>query len=350
MPKEYCGGMRFSRLINLPLILLIATNSAVLAGPYPKDEIQDTGFSFLQSRQCASYCGAQNQFCCNHGEACFTNQANIAFCSAGMSPPAGYEIFTTTFTETNLVLRTSTFTSWGTTPTVLAAPTITPPAICTTSLGESSCGTICCASNQRCAFANSCTAHVPAAGDPTYSVPVRPTSGDLFTISATTTVPFQPAATASGSSFPEVSQSYSNGLSGGAIAGIVIGVTAGIALIILLCFCCLVKSGFKRILAKFCFWKRKGRSDRVSENQSRINSQTSPSDRREKTGFKDKLTAIISFIADILGLKSKKNRSDVSTSYCETNVSGYFSESHTGTSMSQSDIYSQSDASRYARR
>ncbi|CCU76857.1 hypothetical protein BGHDH14_bgh03602 [Blumeria hordei DH14] len=335
MPKEYRGGMRFLRLINLPLILLIAKTSTVLAGPYPKDEIHDTGFSFLQSRQCASYCGAQNQFCCNHGEACFTNQANIAFCSAGMSPPAGYEIFTTTYTETNLVLHTSTFTSWGSTPTVPAVPTITPPAICTTSLGESSCGTICCASNQRCAFANSCTAHVPAAGDPTYSVPVRPTSGGLFTISATTTVPFQPAATASGSSFPEVSQSYNNGLSGGAIAGIVIGVTAGIALIILLCFCCLVKSRCQSALAKFGFGK-KGRSDRVSENQSRINSQTSPSERRDKSRIFKWILAFGSAFVTILGLKRRKNRSDVSNRYSETNVSSdYIPNSQTETPMSK---------------
>lgn len=222
---------------------------SVLAGPYPKDDLHDTGYSYLQDRSCVSYCGAQNQYCCAAGEACYTNQANIAYCSVGSGEVwGGYAVYTTTYTETNLVLRTSTYTSsWViATSTWQPDPAVTQAPICTSSLGESSCGSICCANDQRCAHANSCTAYTAtddeSATHTTFSAPFRPTSGHISTESATTTVPFQPPATASGSIFPTLPLNENQGLSGGAIAGIVIGSLVGVSILLLCCGCCIIKS------------------------------------------------------------------------------------------------------------
>ncbi|POS86777.1 hypothetical protein EPUL_001532, partial [Erysiphe pulchra] len=223
-------GVSCRSLKTISLITTFVLLKTVLAGPYPKDDLHDTGYSYLQDRSCVSYCGAQNQYCCAAGEACYTNQANIAYCSVGSGDVwGGYAVYTTTYTETNLILRTSTYTSsWViATSTCQPDPAITQSPVCTSSLGQSSCGSICCAKDQRCAFENSCTAYT-ATGDEsttqtTYYAPFRPTSGDTSTQSATTTVPFQPPATASGSIFPTLPLNDNPRLSGGAIAGIVIG-------------------------------------------------------------------------------------------------------------------------------
>lgn len=247
---EICrqGVSRWS-LNPITFITALVSLRIVLAGPYPKDDLHDTGYSYLLDRSCASYCGAQNQYCCAAGEACFTNQANIAYCSVGSGDVwDGYAVYTTTYTETNLVLRTSTYTSsWVVaTSTWQPDPAVTQAPICTSSLGESSCGSICCANDQRCAHANSCTAYTAtddqSPTQTTFSAPFRPTSGHKSTETATTTVPFQPPATASGSIFPTLPLNENHGLSGGAIAGIVIGSLVGISMLLLCCGCCVMKS------------------------------------------------------------------------------------------------------------
>ncbi|RAL65063.1 hypothetical protein DID88_001170 [Monilinia fructigena] len=96
-----------------------------------------------------------------------------------------------------------------------------------------------------CEYSGQCTARTSlwsyTATTGTYSAPLRPTSGaSTSTVSATTTQPFVAPATASGSTLPITSTSSSN-LSAGAIAGIVIGTIAGAILLLLLCFCCVVK-------------------------------------------------------------------------------------------------------------
>merc|ERR1712225_200475 len=61
------------------------------------------------------------------------------------------------------------------------------PAICTTSLGQSSCDKICCAADQRCHGPNTCTPYSSTylgtstyiGGTSTYVAPVRPTSGGV---------------------------------------------------------------------------------------------------------------------------------------------------------------------------
>ncbi|KAF8867053.1 hypothetical protein BDZ45DRAFT_682592 [Acephala macrosclerotiorum] len=358
-------------LLSLLLVALSQINT-VNAGPFPKDSLHDLlGLGWLQPRDCASYCGAQNQYCCTAGQACYTNAANVAYCSAGAAV-SGYGVYTTTWTETDLVTRTSTYSSYyqvaTTTQTWASASTYTAaPAICTTSLGESSCGTICCAENQQCAFAGSCTAYTSTyIATSTYSAPLRPTSGGVSTqtsvVSATTTAPFIPPATASGSTLP-ITSSSSSGLSGGAIAGIVIGTIAGVILLLLICFCCIVKAGFDGLLALFGLGKRRDRRDRterveVIERYSRHGSgagsrrdqhtgwfggggrpvRVTESRRTEKksSGFGGlgMVGAGLLGLAAILGLKRREDRKAKSSAARSDISSSYYTDSYTGTSAS----------------
>lgn len=356
-------------LLSLLLALLSQTNIAN-AGPYPKDELHDLGFAFLQPRQCVMYCGSENQFCCTAGQGCFTT-ADIAGCTATaglVGGAGGYGVYTTTWTETDLITKTATVSYALTTAPVVVpvpVPTVTDtPLICTTSLGQSSCDKICCAANQRCAGPNSCTAYSSTyLGTSTYVAPIRPTSGGVSTAtsitSATTTVPFQPPATASGSTFPITEDNGGGGLSAGAIAGIVIGVIAGIILLLLLCFCCIVKAGFDGLLAIFGLGNKKRRSTErvevIEERYSRHGSHAGGGSRRDAhTGWfgasrparvtekrkKDSgfggmgmVGAGLLGLAAVLGLKrnhdkkEKSHRSDISSTY--------YTDSFTGTSASK---------------
>ncbi|TGO16159.1 hypothetical protein BTUL_0031g00240 [Botrytis tulipae] len=246
--------MRISKgnpqLLSL-LLLTLSNTSPVSAGPFPKDDIHDLGFSYLMDRSCVSYCGADNQYCCTAGQACYTSSGNVAYCSASTAGSGGWAVYTTTYTETDLLVGTSTYSSYYATTTSGGSA-----AICDTSSGETSCGTICCASDQMCEYSGQCTARTSlwsyTATSGTYSAPVRPTGAttSTATVSATTTEPFIPPATASGSTLPITSTS-SNNLSGGAIAGIVIGTILGVILLLLLCFCCIVKGLWDSVLALF---------------------------------------------------------------------------------------------------
>ncbi|KAB8291115.1 hypothetical protein EYC80_009803 [Monilinia laxa] len=239
------------QLLSL-LLLALSHTSPVSAGPFPKDDLHDLGFSYLMDRSCVSYCGADNQYCCTTGQACYTSSGNVAYCSASSNAGSGggYAVYTTTYTETDLLVGTSTYSSYYTTTTSGAGA-----AICDTSTGQTSCGSICCASDQMCEYSGQCTARTSlwsyTATTGTYSAPLRPTSGaSTSTVSATTTQPFVAPATASGSTLPITSTS-SNNLSAGAIAGIVIGTIAGAILLLLLCFCCVVKGLWDSVLAMF---------------------------------------------------------------------------------------------------
>ncbi|KAH6678307.1 hypothetical protein B0J14DRAFT_319373 [Halenospora varia] len=358
---------------NLLSLLLVALPSIRTAHAWPVWGHLD--FSFLEGRTvCASYCGADNQYCCTAGTTCTTLAAgNVATCMAGSGTVAtvgsggGYAVYTTTFTETDLILRTSTYSSYWQAPTTVqstyVAPAVVP--ICTTSLGQTSCGTICCAADQQCASAASCTARTSSwtySATSTYSAPLRPTSGGVSTatslVSATTTQSFIPPATASGSALPIIN-SGSKGLSAGAIAGIVIGTIAGVLLLLLICFCCIVKAGFDGILAIFGLGKGRRRSSErvevVEERYSRHGSGTA-SRRQTHTGWfgagkparvtesrKKKSSsgfgglgavgAGLLGLAVILGLKRKSDKkkppvSDISSSYYS------YTDSYTGTSPS----------------
>lgn len=359
------------------LLTVLSQSSTVEATPFPKDALYDLGLSFLMPRQCASYCGATGQYCCDTGEGCFTSYGGtvpVAYCSSTVAGAAtatagGSEVFTTTYTETDLVVRTSTYTiaSQAASTVVVASVTAAPPAICTPSLGQSSCGTICCAADQRCAGTNSCTALASSyygatgVGSSTYSAPLKPTSGGVSTattfVSHTTTAPFQTAATASGSAFPApVSSSSGHGLSGGAIAGIVIGVIAAIIILLLICFCCILKEGIEGLLAIFGLGKKRRSTERVETVERYSRHGSAAGSRREHVGWfgagrparvdsvrKEKksggglgLGAVgvgLLGLAAVLGLKRKHDRkekppaSDISSSY--------YTESYTGTSASK---------------
>jgi hypothetical protein len=349
-------------LISL-VVVALSQATTVGATPFAKEALRHLGFSWLQDRaQCASYCGAQSQYCCVSGEGCFTNAANIAYCSS-TAGSGGYALYTTTWTDT--VTRTSTISSYyqaASTTAVAAGTVAAQPAICTTSLGESSCGTICCAGNQRCAFANSCTAYTSTYIPTSYSAPVKGTSsGGVLTatavVSATTTQTFLPAATASGTTFP-ITSSTSHGLSGGAIAGIVIGVIAGIILLLLICFCCIVKAGFDGLLAIFGLGKRRNRTEErveVVEHYSRHGSGTG-SRREEHSGWfggsrptrvtekrKEKSSGLggvgmvgagLLGLAAVLGLKRNADKKKARTERSD-NSSYYYTDSYTGTSASK---------------
>jgi hypothetical protein len=377
--------MRFNQAPPALLSLLLATITAqVAANPLPTALLYDLGLTFLMPRQCASFCGADKQFCCNAQEQCYTVEGNRATCS---TPPAaaatqaggggGYAVYTFTYTETDLVTRTTTSTSWWAAPpsTVYIpapAPTVAEtPAICDTSIGQSSCGIICCDSTQRCKVSGECEIRptstfigfqpVPQPTSPgTFSAPYRPTSSGVLTVTntqaPTTTAPFLAPATVSGSTLPSAFPvEGGGGLSAGAIAGIVIGVIAGLLLLLLICFCCCVKAGFDGLLALFGMGKRKRRSTEkieTVEHYSRHGSHAGSrpggvggwfggparvdSSRKNKSSGLGGIGAVGAGLAGLalaLGLKRREDkkarpaRSDISSSY--------YTDSYTGTSASK---------------
>lgn len=355
-------------LLSLLLVALSRTPYAN-ASPYPKNDLRDLGYEYLMGRQqCAgTLCGYNNQLCCAAGSACYTNAQNQAACTTVAADPGNgaFTVIPTVFTETDTVLTTSYYTSWYPASTPAPAPVTTAVVVapmCTTSLGESSCGTICCASNQRCAYANSCTAYTSAYTPATSAAggaPILPTSGSVLTstavVSATTTVSFTPPATASGSSLPITSSSSNNGLSPGAIAGIVIGVIAGIILLLLFCFCCIIKAGFDGLLALFGLGKRKRRSSErvevIEERYSRHGSGTArpthstwfgagrpatvvESRKRKSSGFGGLgyVGAGLLGLAAVLGLKRRHDRKEKPA---RSEVSGSSYYSYTDTSASE---------------
>ncbi|TAQ88327.1 hypothetical protein B7494_g3335 [Chlorociboria aeruginascens] len=351
------------------LFLLLAHTNPVEAGPYPKDNLHDLGFSYLQDRSCYSYCGVDNQFCCSIvGEtACSTNAADQASCVADTATAAVGNVFTTTWTETDTTTRTST----GTRYTAVATPTSTyvavPTVDCVPTGDEIACGIYCCTSSQYCATEGQCADINPlsyssasSAATSTFSAPVRPTSGGVSTAtstaSATTTQPFGTPVAASGTSIPITTTTGSKGLSGGAIAGIVIGVIAAIIILLLICFCCIVKAGFDGLLAIFGLGKGRRRKTERTETVERYSrhGSTTASRRDTHTGwFGGRPTTVsetrkkrssgfgglgaigagLIGLAVILGLKRRHDRKE---KVARTEISSsYYTDSYTGTSASK---------------
>lgn len=362
-------------------LLLIAISNTHPAQAWPVGELDFA--ALLQGRgTCASYCGADNQYCCTAGQACTTNQQNVAACVAATNVvvatgggSGGIPIFTTTWTETDLITKTSTAYSYPATTaqaTSVAAP-VPVAAICTTSLGQTSCGTICCAEGQVCAAANSCSAYASTwtwstTATSSGSSPQRPTSVGVSTatstVSATTTQPFIPPATATGGSIPITAHSSSNGLSPGAIAGIVIGVIAGIILLLLICFCCIARGLFHGVLAIFGLGPKKRRStERIEtvERYSRHGSGTASrrdthkgwfgmgggrakpastriSEKKKSSGFGGigAIGAGLIGLAVILGLKRKHDKKPERSHHAVSDVSStYYSGTYTESSLSK---------------
>ncbi|KAH8808207.1 hypothetical protein F5884DRAFT_360135 [Xylogone sp. PMI_703] len=379
--------MLFSQASPALLSLLVTLSSLqpALAGPYPKDDLHDIGYSFLQVRDCVAYCGVYNQYCCTAGQACYTDTNTVAFCGAATPAPSSgggsgqWVYYTSVFTETDLVVHTSVYSSF-----VGGAPTTnnnvqqtSSPAICDTSVGQTSCGPICCSSSQRCAASGQCEDAPPggwtswtytASNTGTFVPPTRPTSGtaSTATVAVTTTEPFGTAVSATSTSTGlAVVSTGGGGLSGGAIAGIVIGTIAGVILLLLICFCCILRAGWDGLLAIFGLGNR--RRETVTEVETieryrRGSSHGGAASRRTHTGWfgaasgggRRRPTTVVEErkrkssgfgglgavgagllgLAVVLGLKRRHDRKE-REKYTETDISSsYYTDSYTGTSAS----------------
>ena len=264
-------------LLSLLAIVLSSTHTAIAKPLRRVDGTFESQDSILVTRDCPIPCGWDGSLCCQAGQTCFTDSNNQAQCGVGVSNGgvvnAGgvtpqnnnaqgsyWQYYTTTYVETDLVTRTSVYSSLMGAATHVPAPTIQElvpvitPSPCNQERYETPCGNICCAVGQYCQYQGQCMAVNGAGVDPssyyfssvmngqTGSAFIRPTSIGFYTITSTgaptTTVAFQ-APMATGAAAGMAAASSSNGLSGGAIAGIVIGVLLGLFLLFLFCafFC-----------------------------------------------------------------------------------------------------------------
>lgn len=323
------------------VLLLCAPLAA--AGPYPRDNIHDAGYGYLLKRDCTSYCGADNQFCCEGNEICTTIGAQ-ATCMVGQ---VGVDVYTTTWTETRVYTKTISSTYQ-----VVTTEAVVEQCVPNAGSGQTACGNVCCGSWQTCAWEGQCLDRSTGIGGATvttidgvlttqYSAPYRPTSEATST---TTTVE------ATGTAIGVVDDD--NGLSGGEIAGIVIGVIAGVILLLLLCACCLVKGAWSTIMGMFGRkdhrhldrekvvieeerYVRHGSGSRRTGHDSWYGDRPSGAAARKKESGKGLMgmAAGLGTLAMLLGLKrgdkSKPARSRSSYS------SSYFTDSYTGSSPSK---------------
>jgi hypothetical protein len=265
------------RLLAPMALALIALPQAA-AFPFFQSENHEEGYVALQPRGgCAKYCGWKDMYCCGEGTDCITANG-IAMCTAANQ---AWGIYTTTWTETR------TYTS-----TVVPAQPLNTNVPCKPqNPGEIECGWVCCGSWQTCAWEGQCL-DKPGMGPPAggggappatqtivittngvvttqYSAPYRVTS-------ATITGVFT-SGPASGTSVPITGGggggSGGGGLSPGAIAGIVIGVLAGIALLLLICFCCIARGLWNAIFGRKKDKHERERVEVVEERYSRHGSR-----------------------------------------------------------------------------
>ncbi|RFU75592.1 hypothetical protein TARUN_6652 [Trichoderma arundinaceum] len=272
---------------------LLAAATAVSAGPFPRGGVNDFGYSYLLQRDVCdgTPCGADSQYCCGSTELCTTLSGDVATCLGG------YGAYTSTWTETR-TFTTTYYTHWAPVPTPTAGVDCVPQ-----DSAQEACGAICCAGWQTCAFKGQCSVR-PGYAEPTavvitsnghvttqYSAPYR--------VTGTTTVTTQITGTGTGTGSTSTSTSDSDaigagskgtnsgGLSPGAIAGIVIGTLVGVALLLLLCFCCIARGLWAAIFGR----KRSGDSsvreevveERYSKSGSRAASASAYS-RRDRHG------------------------------------------------------------------
>jgi hypothetical protein len=187
------------------------------------------------------------------------------------------------------------------------------------------------------------------------SVPVRPTSNTVLTVTstgvATATVPFSAPVGTDGSTLIGAQATTSgSSLSPGAIAGIVIGVIAGIILLLLICLCCCARGAIDGIMGIFGGGrKRRTETTYIEERRSHRGSRpagrtwfgTRPTrvDRTEKKkkkagglGGLATVGAGLGGLALLLGLKRKRDqRNDAKSSSSYS----YYDDSFTGTSESE---------------
>ena len=252
------------------LFYLLGTLPLTTAVPYPRDSsLRGVGLNQLMPRQCATYCGWNNQICCEAGTECYT-VGDFAGCSS--TAGGGWIYYTTVWTVTKTKTYTSIYSSWisyfpATTATAVGEDCIPPEGS-----GWIACGPICCAAWQYCAARGQClpNAGYGAGGEiitstlvsdgvtitTQFSAPYRVTSGTGGEIPPPTATSEIPLPTDDS----EAVEGGGGGLSGGAIAGIVIGTIAGVGLLLLLCACCVMRGIWHGIAAIFGLGKKKGGS------------------------------------------------------------------------------------------
>ncbi|KAL5088861.1 hypothetical protein Trisim1_006277 [Trichoderma cf. simile WF8] len=286
------------RSIARPASALLAAAGIVAAGPYPRGP--DNAYAYLLQRDgCdGTPCGSDSQYCCDSTEVCTTLSGNVATCLGG----GGYGAYTSTWTETR-TFTTTYYTHWAPVPSPTAGVDCVPQDD-----SQSPCGPICCAGWQSCAFQGQCSSK-PGYAEPTpivvvsnghtttqYSAPYRVTGTTTITTQVVQTG--TGTATETGASATETGDGEAigadgskgtngGGLSPGAIAGIVIGTLAGVALLLLLCFCCIARG----LWAALCGRRRSGddsvREEVIEERYSKSGSRAasaSAHSRRDRHG------------------------------------------------------------------
>ena len=371
--------MRLSRppaFFSLLFTILLTAHTSNARPNLSDDErrLLESRYHYLSERDCPIPCGWAGQICCQSGQTCGTNSAGQAVCNGGAvaanAQGAGWEFYTTTFIETNLVTRVSTYSSFLSAPSATAAPAQISGISCNSGLGESPCGTICCATGQYCAYAGQCVAS-NGNGDgsstilgqiitATNTAPLRPTSNAVTTVTSTgtktTTTQFgTPSAspTAAGGT-AAMSTTNNNGLTGGQIAGIVIGVIAGIILLILLLLCCCGVAFTDAILGFFGLRNNKRRQTTVIEEHRHHHSGSHGAGagrrwfgmgpaRIDRPPKKDSgiggLTAVaggLGALAILLGLKRRRDKKIEKSEY---SGSSYYTDYYSSQSKSKSKIF-----------
>jgi hypothetical protein len=287
--------MRHSSLSGGGARLLLAAVASLnfnLALAYPRGLFHNAGYNYLDARDCPNPCGADSQYCCEANQWCTTLQNNVATCTGG-GGGGGYAYLTTTWTETRTFTSTK-MTFWEPAP----EPTGTEKCI-PTATEHQACGTICCAGWQTCATEGQCSAKEGVGGGAT--VIITASNGQVTTqysapyrITGTTTVVTSGVRTESSSGPTSTGDSDTigagdgeedggGGLSAGAIAGIVIGSLVGVALLLLLCFCCIARGLWNAI-----FGRKKTTKERVDvyeEGYSRHGSAAPHARRDRHTGW-----------------------------------------------------------------
>ncbi len=341
------------RLQSALWLLLAACAPEAAAVPFARaDDLRAAGYGYLLPRQCDQFCGYNNMYCCEAGTQCTTSNG-IAGCSAAAG--GGYAWYTTTWTVTQTYTKTyNSFIPAATAPA--GSEKCVPPE----GSGQIACGNICCAKWQYCAYDGQCMANIaapvpipstgnimtsagPAPVTTAFSAPYRVTSG---TGTATGTGAF---ATSTDGVSPGGEESGGGGLSGGAIAGIVVGTIAGVALLLLICACCVARGLWHGLLAVLGIGKKKESSSGHSHRDSHGGwfgggggRPSSASGRKEKSGKGVGLLglgAALGTLALLLGLRRDKKKKSAGTARTRSDIgSGSYSwsQSYTATSPSES--------------
>jgi len=323
------------------LTVLLTSAHRTSATPYYRDAPESLEAAILVDRACPVPCGWQGQLCCEANQRCYTDSAGQAQCGVltadaqtVIATQGTWQYYTTTWVETDLVTRSSVYSSYIPGPTAAGIN-------CNFALLELPCGDICCQAGQICQVLGQCVASGSgstafySSNYGTYSVPLRPTSGGPTTITSyavpTATVPFLPPIGSAGGIVYGAAPS-SRGLSGGAIAGIVIGVLAGIVFLVLICLYCCVRASFDRILALFGFGPRRRTSETIIEEHHHTGggggwfgrpSGVVAADRPSRTSGWGGIAAALAAVAVMLGLRRRHSSYGSKSSYDTYTTTSY---------------------------